>query len=100
MLGWGKFQHGIISYLGLKENQNGIRSHQCLILGNFNKKLYKLGVDGILQFYVLYNEINMILSKVHGGIVGVNYLGKTTTQKILQIGFFCPILHKDAKEFY
>jgi len=42
----------------------------------------------------------MILSKVHGGIVGVNYLGKTTTQKILQIGFFCPILHKDAKEFY
>jgi hypothetical protein len=42
----------------------------------------------------------MILAEVNDGIAGGRYAGKTTMQKILNGGIWCPTLHKDAKEYF
>jgi hypothetical protein len=44
--------------------------------------VYKLGKDGILRWCVLKHERFFILEEVHDGIVGGNYIGKSTTHKI------------------
>ena len=41
----------------------------------------------------------MILVEAHASIIGGNYSGKSTAQKVLTSGLWWPILHKDAKEF-
>jgi hypothetical protein len=45
--------------------------------------LYKLDIDGIIRQCVVEHERPMILVEAHDGIVGGNYEGKETTQKIL-----------------
>jgi hypothetical protein len=61
--------------------------------------LYKLGVDGILRICVMENEHSMVLTKEHEGMVGGNYGGNPTTQKVLCTGLWWPTVHKDAKEY-
>ena len=62
-------------------------------------ELYKLGLDEILQRYVLEHERQQILAEAHAGIVGGHYAGNPTAQKILTTRLWWPTLHKDAKEF-
>jgi hypothetical protein len=45
--------------------------------------LYKMGVDSILQRYVLEHEIPRVLTESNEGIAVGNYTGKYTTQKVL-----------------
>jgi hypothetical protein len=42
-----------------------------------------MGEDRILRRYVLEHKIPRVLIEAHEGIVGVHYLGKATTQKVL-----------------
>ena len=67
-----------------------------LIIGH----LYKLGVDKILRRCVLEHERHIILVEYHEGIVGGNYAGKATAQKVLHARLWWPIVHKDAKEYF
>ena len=62
-------------------------------------QLHKLGPDKILRRYVLEHERRRILEEAHVGVAGGHYAGKPTVQKILTIGLWGPIVHKDAKEF-
>ena len=62
-------------------------------------QLYKLGPDEILHRYVLEHERRRILEEVHAGIARGHYVGKATVQKVLIVGLWWPIVHKDAKEF-
>ena len=61
--------------------------------------LYKLGLDKVLQRYVLDHERSMILVEAHTGIIGRLYSGNPTTQKVLIAGLSWPTLYKDVKEF-
>ena len=45
-------------------------------------------------------EQNSILPEAHGKVAGVHYSGKATTQKILRVGLYWPMLHKDSKAYY
>jgi hypothetical protein len=63
-------------------------------------QLYKMGPDEILRRCVMEEERPLILVKAHEGIVGGNYAGKETTQKVLRTGLWWPTLHRDAKEYY
>ena len=63
-------------------------------------QLYKLGSNEILRRYVLEHERRRILEEVHVGIAGGHYAGKAIAQKVLTVGLWWPIVHKDAKEFY
>ena len=62
--------------------------------------MYKLEPDEILCRYVLEHEQRRILEEAHVGVVGGHYAGKPTLQKVLNIGLWWPIVHKDAKEFF
>jgi hypothetical protein len=43
---------------------------------------------------------SMVLEEAYEGIDGWNYAGNPTTQKVLCIGLWWPIVHKDAKEYF
>jgi len=58
-----------------------------------------MGSNEILRRYVLYFEQNNILVEAHGGATGGNYAGKITAQKILHIGLWWSMLHKDSKAY-
>ena len=49
-------------------------------------QLYKLGLDEVLQRYILDHEILMLLVEAHAGIVGGHYSGNPTVQKVLTTG--------------
>ena len=55
-----------------------------LIVGH----LYKMGADNILRICVLEHERPRILVEAHEGIVGGNYAGKDTMQKVLRSGLW------------
>jgi hypothetical protein len=62
--------------------------------------LYKMGVDSILQRYVLENERPRVLAEAHEGIAGGNYTRKYITQKVLRVGIWWSTIHRDLKEYY
>ena len=62
-------------------------------------QLYKLGPDEILPRYVLEHERRRILEEAHVGVARGHYVGNPTSQKVLTVGIWWPIVHKDAKEF-
>ncbi len=67
----------------------------CVIAG----QLYKMGSDEVLCRYVPKNERHSILVEPHDGVVGEHYEGKATAQKILRVGIWWPIIHKESKEY-
>jgi hypothetical protein len=71
-------------------------ANYLLILGH----LYKMGTNNILRRCVLEHERSRILVEYHEGIVGGNYAGKATAQKVLHARLWWPIVHKDAKEYF
>jgi hypothetical protein len=61
--------------------------------------LYNMGADNILRRYVLEHERPRVLVESHEGIIGGNYVGKATVQKVLHEGLWWPTIHKDLKEY-
>jgi hypothetical protein len=49
---------------------------------------------------VLEHEKPRVLAESHEGIARGNYAGKDTTQKVLRAGLWCPMIHRDSKEYY
>ena len=58
-----------------------------------------MGADKILRRCVLEHERTIILVESHEGIVGGNYAGKATVQKVSHARLWWPIVHKYAKEY-
>jgi hypothetical protein len=58
-----------------------------------------MGIDNILRRYILDHERPIILVEAHEGIVGGNYIGKDTMQKVLRAGLWWPKIHRDLKEY-
>jgi hypothetical protein len=48
--------------------------------------LYNMGVDSILQRYMLEHEIPRVLAEANEGITGEHYAGRSTVQKVLRTG--------------
>ncbi|WMV18481.1 hypothetical protein MTR67_011866, partial [Solanum verrucosum] len=61
--------------------------------------LFKFCVDGIIRRCVPEIEMNNILSHCHDGAMEGHYGGKKTAAKVLEVGFFCPTLFKDARNY-
>jgi len=64
-----------------------------------DKKLYKLGQDGILRRCIYKSEINDILQGSHSDACGGHFAGTSTVQKVLLASYWRPSLFKDAHEF-
>ena len=58
-----------------------------------------MGLDEILQRYVLPQEHERVLEEAHDGIVGVHYGGEETTRNILRAGLCWPIVHGDTTDY-
>jgi hypothetical protein len=58
-----------------------------------------MGADSILRRYTLDHEIPRVLLEAHKGIEGFHYAGKAITQKVLRVGLWWPMIHKDLKEY-
>jgi hypothetical protein len=58
-----------------------------------------MGADSILRRYILDHEQPRILEEAHKGIVGGNYAGKATVQKVLRTGLWWPMIHIDSKDY-
>ena len=61
--------------------------------------LYKLGPNEVLCICVMPHEKDVIIREAHSGTAGGHFAGKPTTQKILEVGLWWPMLHKDTKDF-
>jgi hypothetical protein len=59
-----------------------------------------MGPDEILRKCVMEAEQPLILPEFHEGIVGRNYAGKETAQKVRRDGLWWPTLHKNDKDYY
>ena len=66
-----------------------------LIMG----KLYKLGLDNILRGCVLDHERQDILWECHSGVAGGHVGGKSTMQKVLQVGLWWDTLFRDTQAY-
>lgn len=64
-----------------------------------DRHLYKMSLDEILHEYFPEHERNSVLVEAHGGVTGGHYTGKATMHKILRVGLWWPIVHKDSKEY-
>lgn len=60
-------------------------------------KLYRQNLDCILLKCVDENQAKVLLNEMHEGVSGGHYMGKTTTQKVLRVGFWWPTIFKDAE---
>jgi hypothetical protein len=66
-----------------------------LIVGH----LYKLGVDVLMRTCLMEHACSMVLEEAEEGIVGGNYEGNPMAQKVLRVGLWWSIVHKDEKEY-
>ena len=58
--------------------------------------LYHHGVDIVLCQCVTHGEAEKIINDCHSGACGGHLSGLATTQKILHVGYFCPLIFKDC----
>jgi len=78
------------------------KKHLVVSATNFSLivgQLYKTGPDEILRRCVIKAECPLILTEAHEGIPGGHSVGRETTQKVLRVGLWWPMLHRDAKEY-
>ena len=61
--------------------------------------LYKHYADQVIRRCVLNEEMESILKHCHALACGGHFGGNRTTTKVLQSGFYCPTLFKDAHQF-
>ncbi|XP_075080006.1 uncharacterized protein LOC142165328 [Nicotiana tabacum] len=55
--------------------------------------------DGVIRRGVPEGEMASILSHCHGGAAGGHYGGNHTATNIMEAGFYCPTLYKDARAY-
>ena len=60
---------------------------------------YRSCADGIICHCVLKVEMLSVLEACHSSHVGGHHSGIRTAHKILQFGYHCPTIYKDAYEF-
>ena len=60
--------------------------------------LFNIGVDNLLRRCVTREEAKNILWHCHNSPCGGHYGGDKTTAKVLQSGFFWPMIFKDAHQ--
>ena len=60
--------------------------------------LFKVGADNLIRRCVTRDEDKNILWHCHNSPYGGHFNGERTTTKVLQSGFYCPTLFKDAHE--
>lgn len=58
-----------------------------------------MGSNEVLQRYVTKFERSSIFMDAHGGVVGGNYVGRATTEKIFCLGLWLPNLHNNSKAY-
>jgi hypothetical protein len=61
-----------------------------------NGILFRNFFDEILMRCLARDEENKVLSKLHAGGAGWNFVGDTIVHKVLRVGYYCPMLFKDA----
>jgi hypothetical protein len=66
----------------------------------FVDHLYKLGANNILRRCVMEHERPIISAEAHERIFGEHYAGTTIVKKVLCIGLWWSIVHKDSKEYF
>lgn len=54
---------------------------------------------GILLRCLEYDKAQQALKELHDGPAGGQYVGDTTTHKIMQAGFYWPTLYKDVHAY-
>ena len=64
-----------------------------LIIGD---TLYHCDVDTVLHQCVTIEEVELIMNDCHSGACGGHLSGLATTQKILHVGYFWPLIFKDC----
>ena len=75
------------------------RRRLCHVEKNYlivDNTLYCHGVDSILQHCLTHEEAKVVLNDFHGGACGGHLSGISTTQKILRVGYFFPLIFKDC----
>ncbi|XP_019264567.1 PREDICTED: uncharacterized protein LOC109242173 [Nicotiana attenuata] len=55
--------------------------------------------DGVIRRGVPDGEMASILSHCHDGAAGGHYGGNRTAEKVMEAGFYCPTLYKDARAY-
>lgn len=61
-----------------------------------NDHLYRKNFDQTLLRCVTHDKALRILHEFHYGLFGGYYSGPTTTTKILQVGYYWPIIFQDS----
>ena len=60
--------------------------------------LYRHGVNSILYHCLTHEDAEVVLNDFHGGECGGHLSGLSTTQNILRVGYFWPLIFKDCIE--
>jgi hypothetical protein len=83
--------------LNLKERRAlRIKSTQyCLI----NSVLFRVNYDGVLLRCLEREYADKVLKELHDGPAGGNFVGNTTTRKILRDDYYWPTLFRDAHTY-
>jgi len=68
-------------------------THFALISG----KLYRKGVDGLLQRCLTYGEVPAVLEACHDSACGGHFSGRLTAQKAFRVGYFWPTMFADVE---
>nr|XP_016438554.1 PREDICTED: uncharacterized protein K02A2.6-like [Nicotiana tabacum] len=55
--------------------------------------------DGVIQRCMPEEDMASVLSHCHDGAAGGHYGGNRTATKVMEIGFYCPTLYKDARAY-
>ena len=61
--------------------------------------LFKVNTDGLIRRCVVGEEANSIMWHCHSSAYGGHHSGERTAAKVLQSGFWWPILFKDCQDF-
>lgn len=61
------------------------------------RKLFKLGLDQILRRSVREEDVFDILLACHDTPCGGHFVAKRTTFRVLEVGYYWPTLHQDAR---
>lgn len=61
--------------------------------------LIKVYVDGVVQRCISEMEMMSILKACHYSPIGGHHSGTCITHKILQCGFYWPLIYKDTHDF-
>ena len=79
------------------DDHHCIRHHaKCYLI--LNDTLYRRGIDSILRRCLTHEEVAQVLNDCHSEACGSHLSGMATTQKILCVGYFWPLIFKYCHE--